>query len=117
MIAGLLGSQDAERVLLFMAARGSGYGREIAAFWGGTVSAIQKILDRLERGGVLISRKVGTARIYEFNPRWPMRAELQALLEKTITFLPKAQQQALLENRRRPRPRRRGKPLAIADDC
>ena len=109
MLEGLLGSVDAERALLFIAGRGSGYGKEIADFWGATLSSVQKILDRLERGGVLISQRVGRTRVYEWNPRWPFTEELQALLDKALTYLPAADRQRLLENRRRPR--RRGKPL------
>lgn len=109
MLEGLLGSVDAERALLFIAGRGSGYGKEIADFWGATLSSIQKILDRLETGGVLVSHSVGRTRVYEWNPRWPFTEELQALLAKALNYLPEMDRQRLRENRRRPR--RRGKPL------
>ena len=109
MLEGLLGSVDAERALLFIAGRGAGYGTEIADFWGATLSSVQKSLDRLEAGGLLVSRTVGRTRVYEWNPRWPFNDELQALLAKALNYLPEEDRQRLLENRRRPR--RRGKPL------
>lgn len=109
MIEGLLGSQDAERVLLFLAARGEGYGKEIADFWDTHVSGIQRQLDRLETAGILVQRQVGRTRVYSWNPRWPFREELQALLKKALGFLPKKDQEALTHVRRRPR--RRGKLL------
>jgi len=109
MLEGLLGSLDVERVLLFLAGRGSGYGREIAGFWGASLSGIQKAFDRLEQGGVLVSRPVGRTRVYEWNPRWPFAAELQALLDRALGHLPESDRRRLMENRRRPR--RRGKPL------
>ena len=109
MLEGLLGSQDVERALLFIAGRGKGYGQEIADFWSTYIRGIQRALDRLENGGALVSEKVGRTRVYRWNPRWPFRPELQALLDKAITFLPDADRRRLVENRRRPR--RRGKPL------
>jgi len=57
---------------------------------------------------VLVSRKVGRTRLYTFNPRYPFRDELQALLEKALAFYPADIRERLLYNRRRPR--RRGKP-------
>jgi len=52
MLEPLLGSADGERVLLFITERGEGYGRQIADFWGCSVTGIQRRLDRLESGGV-----------------------------------------------------------------
>ncbi len=110
MIAALLGSDDAERVLAFLAARGHGYGREIATFWDTSLYGIQRQLDKFEAGGVIHGTAVGRTRVYEWNPRWPFRVELQTLLTKALTFMPVDIQARLYEDRRRPR--RRGKPLS-----
>ncbi len=109
MLEPLLGSTHAEYILLFLLAREEGYASEIARFFGVSLYGIQKQLDRLESGGVLVSRKVGRTRVYTFNPRYPFLDELKALLEKALTFYPEEIHQRLLYNRRRPR--RRGKPL------
>jgi hypothetical protein len=109
MIESLVGSISCERVLTFLSARGEGYAREIAVFYDSSLAPIQKQLDKLEAGGVLASRTAGRTRLYTFNPRYPLQAELLALLEKTISFYDDGLQQRLLLNRRRPR--RRGKPL------
>ena len=109
MFEGLFSSQDTERVLLFLAARGEGYGKEIADFWQTHVSGIQRQLDRLEVAGVLVQKLVGRTRLYSWNPRWPLRGELKGLLEKAIEFLPEKDRNALVLNRRRPR--RRKKPI------
>lgn len=109
MLEGLLGSDDAERVLLFMAARERGYGREIASFWDTNLYGIQRQLDKFEAGGLLIGESVGRTRVYTWSPRWPFREDLKALLAKAISLLPADIQQRLTESRRRPR--RRGKPL------
>ncbi len=109
MLEPLLGSTHAEYVLLFLLAREEGYASEMARFFGVSLYGIQKQLERLEAGGVLVSRRVGRTRVYTFNPRYPFLDELKALLEKALTFYPEEIRRPLLYNRRRPR--RGGKPL------
>jgi predicted ArsR family transcriptional regulator len=108
MLAGLLGSDDAERILLFLAARERGYGREIASFWHTSLNGVQRQLDKLEASGILISVTVGRTRVYTWSPRWPFIGELKALLTKALGFLPEELGKRLLDDRRRPR--RRSKP-------
>ncbi|MBN7797384.1 winged helix-turn-helix domain-containing protein [Parahaliea mediterranea] len=109
MIEAIVGSEGAERVLLFLAARGSGYPREIANSWSMDVSTVQNQLLRMERDGLLVSRKVGRTRVFEFNPRYVFKDEVKALLAKALKQLPSEvlEQLTLL----RTRPRRTGKPL------
>ena len=109
MIEPILGSVSSERVLVFLAARNEGYARKIARFFDTDLDPIQKQLDKLERGSVLVSREVGRTRLYTFNPRYPFLSELKSLLEKALSFYPEELRERLLMNRRRPR--RRGKPL------
>ena len=109
MLEPLLGSISCERVLVFLAARDEGYAREIATFFSTSLAPIQKQLDKLEAGGVLVSRTAGRTRLYNFNPRYPFLAELTAFLTKAFSFYEQDLQDRLLLNRRRPR--RRGKPL------
>ena len=109
MIESVLGSISCERVLIFLAARDEGYAREIASFFTTSLAPIQKQLDKLETGGVLVSRTAGRTRLYIFNPRYPFLTDLTAFLNKAISFYDQDLQDKLLLNRRRPR--RRGKPL------
>jgi DNA-binding transcriptional ArsR family regulator len=109
MLEPLLGSQDAEKALMYLYCRGEGYPREIARACASTLSAMQKQLARLEGAGIVYSRTLGRTRLYRFNPRYPFMAELRALLEKALAFYPESQRQALLMARQRPR--RAGKPL------
>ena len=109
MLEPLLGSTNAERVLVFILARNEGYVREIARVLGGDPDSIQKQLAKFESGGVLISRPVGRTRLYSFNPRYPFLKELRSLLEKALSFYSKEEREKLVMSRRRPR--RRGKPL------
>ena len=109
MLSPLLGSENCERVLIFILARNQGYATEIANFFGTSLYAIQKQLEKLENGGVLVSHTAGRTRIYRFNPRYPFLKELSAILQKALSFYPMELRDKLLMNRRRPR--RRKKPL------
>ena len=109
MLEPLLGSTNAERVLIFILVRKEGYIREIARFFGCDPDSIQKQLKKFETGGILFSSPVGRTRLYSFNPRYPFFKELKALLEKALIFYPQEDQDQLQMDRRRPR--RGGKPL------
>jgi len=109
MLRPILGSENGERVLFFLLARKEGYPTEIARFFEVDLYAIQRQLDKFERGALLVSRTAGRTRLYTFNPRYPFLLELTALLEKAFSFYPEPTRQKLMLNRRRPR--RRGKPL------
>jgi len=103
MIEVMLGSKNAERVLIYIFVREEGYPREIARYFNTDLKSIQNQMDKLEAGGVLVSREVGRTRPYVFNPRYPFLNELKALLEKALSFYPAKEQEELVMNRRRPR--------------
>ena len=109
MLTPLLGTENSERVLVFLLTRNEGYAREIAQFFGANLYAIQRQLDKLEAGGILVSRTAGRTRLYQLNPRYPFLKELKGLLEKAFSFYPEDLRENLLMNRRRPR--KRDKPL------
>ena len=109
LLSGLFGNETAEKALLSIENDGSGYPSGIATSFGMAISQVQRQLERLEREAVLSSRLVGRTRVYEFNPRYLFRSELEALLKKALKNLPVE----ILEKyfTKRMRPRRRGKPL------
>ncbi len=109
MLASLFGSVNQERVFIYLLARHRGYAREIARFFDASLSPIQKAMEKLETAGVLVSRAVGSTREYEFNPRYPARTELSALLNRALSLYPSELREKLLVIRSRPR--RKGKPL------
>jgi hypothetical protein len=109
MLATLLGSVNKERVLVYLAARGRGYARQIARFFEASLSPVQNAMDSLEAAGVLVSRSVGSTREYEMNPRYPARDELAALVNRELSLYPAGLREKLLLSRARPR--RKGKPL------
>ena len=75
----------------------------------GVTNNLARRVEKLEVGAVLVSRKVGRTRLYEFNPRYAFLEELKNLLEKALSFYADEERDQLLMNRRRPR--RHGKPL------
>jgi hypothetical protein len=109
MLEPILGSLSCERVLIFILAKQEGYAREIARFFNTDLDPVQKQLEKLEIGGVLVSRTAGRTRLYSFNPRYAFLKELRSLLEKALSFYPEKEREELVMSRRRPR--RRGKPL------
>lgn len=109
MLEPILGSKSSEQVLLFLVAREEGYATEIADFFDSQLFAIQQQLEKFEDANVLISKKVGRTRVYEFNPRYPFLEELKAILSRALEFYPETVRESLLMNRRRPR--KAGKPL------
>ncbi len=109
MLEAILGSKNRERVLQFILANGEGYAKEIADFYGTSLNPIQKQLEKLELGGVLVSRNVGRTRLFTYNPRYAFLKELKALLEKAREYYNPEEMERL--TMRRKRPRRTGKPL------
>lgn len=109
MLEPIVGSKSSEQVFIFLVARDEGYATEIARFFDADLYAIQKQLERLENSDVLVSKKVGRTRVYQFNPRYPFLNELKSLLERVLSFYPKETKEALVMNRRRPR--KKDKPL------
>ncbi len=96
MLETLLGSAGCEKVLVYLAARGEGYAREIARASGMSLYPIQRQLDRLEAGGILVSRAVGRTRVHSFNPAYPLLGELQQLLRSALALYPPFEREKLV---------------------
>jgi DNA-binding transcriptional ArsR family regulator len=109
MLEPLFDSTTKGDVLLYLHTHGESYAREIARDLGLYPTAVQYHLLKLEKGGVLYSKLKGKVRLFGFNPRYPFKKELEALLEKSLTFVPQKEMERLYMPRLRPR--RTGKPL------
>ena len=109
MLEPLFESDKKEKILFFLYSHGQGYAREIARAFGFNLNTVQNQLIKLESHGVLYSQLMGKVRIFGFNPRYPFRKELEALLKKAMEFLP--EEEVRKYYRPRLRPRRTGKPL------
>ena len=103
----IFGSRSAAQTLLFLEAYGSGYALRIAATYEVSLSGIQRQLLRLEAEGVLVSRKVGRTRLFEFNQRNPTVRRLRTFLAAEIDAMPECEAKRYF--RQRQRPRRTGK--------
>ena len=106
----LFGGKAAAKVLLFIENYGDGYASRVAKTFDMPVSEVQKQLAKFERAGILVSRMVGTSRIYTWNPRDPALQGLRDLLRQTLEKgIPERTLQQFY--RQRQRPRRQGKSL------
>jgi len=109
MLKAILDNKTKEKILLTLFVAKEAYARDLVVVFKGNLSSIQNQLKKLERGGVIVSRLKGRTRLYSFNPRYPFKKELEALLEKALSFMPKEQKKKYYTPRLRPR--RAGKPL------
>lgn len=105
----VFGSRSAAQVLLFLQNYGEGHARRIALTFEAAPSAILRQLERLEAGGLLVSRLVGRSRVFQWKPGSSTVKDLQAFLEAELERLPADATQRYF--RQRQRPRRAGKPL------
>lgn len=106
----LFGGKAAARVLLFIENYGDGYASRIAKTFDMPLSEVQKQLKKFEQAGILVSRMVGTSRIYTWNPRDPALRGLKKLLSQTLEDgIPNTTLQKYY--RQRQRPRRQGKAI------
>lgn len=109
ILEALFGSRSAAQTLLFLQNYGEGHARRIATTFGVSHMAIQRQLRRLEAEGVLVSREVGQARVFTWNPRSGTVKDLRTFLEAELARLPDEVTQQYF--RQRQRPRRSGKEL------
>ncbi len=110
----VFGNRTAASVLLFLENYDSGHASRIAKAYEIPLYAVQKQLQKLEAAGVLVSRKVGRTRVFEFNPRNPMTERLRQFLAAELRALPEDITAEYF--RERQRPRRSGKPLERASE-
>lgn len=103
----IFGSRSAAQVLLFLQAYGSGHARRIATTYDVALTGIYRQLRRFEAGDILVSRTVGSSRVFEFNMRNPTVRNLREFLMQELDSLPEEEVKAYY--RQRQRPRRTGK--------
>lgn len=108
VLKGILRAESQEKILLYLLARESGYGKAIAEFFGLSTNSVQKQLVRLEEDGVVISRAVGRLREYQLNPRYGFSEPLRELLKSALRVYPDNLVSELTLPRTRPR--KSGKP-------
>ncbi|MDE0053001.1 MAG: ArsR family transcriptional regulator [Gammaproteobacteria bacterium] len=108
-----LGNRTAAWALLFITAYGEGHANRIASTFDLAVSVVRDQLLRLEANGVLVSRMIGRARVFQFNERSPTARNLRVFLREEIELLPR--DDVRRHFRQRQRPRRTTKPPSVID--
>jgi hypothetical protein len=88
MLEALCGNKNVQRILIFLFVNSKCYGTQLHRSLHTPLTPIQKALSRLEKGGLITSYYEGKTRLYQFNPAYPLLAELEQLLKKAYTLLP-----------------------------
>lgn len=88
MLDSLFGSQNVQKILIFLFVNGKCYGNQLQRLLKTSLTPIQKALIRLEKGGIILSYYEGKTRLYHFNPAFPLLNELEQLLKRAYTLLP-----------------------------
>lgn len=88
MLKSLCGNKNVQKILIFLFVNGKCYGTQLHRLLKTPLTPLQKALLRLEKGGIISSYYEGKTRLYQFNPAYPLLAELEPLLKKVYTLLP-----------------------------
>jgi DNA-binding IclR family transcriptional regulator len=102
----ILGSRRRTEVMILVALLGDTYPTEIARLLQAPLYSAQKIVDSLEREGVVATRLRGGTRWVSLDPRFFAARELRALLLRLAEAEPELRKAA---EGRRSRPQRGGK--------
>lgn len=107
----LFGNKTALLVLLQLYHHHEAHARGIATDLVVSLSPVQNQLDRFEQAGVLVSKKVGQARVYFFNMKNPLTKPFKEMIRIIYENLSKEDHEILFPTRRKPRVK--GKPVLI----
>ena len=111
MLEYLFGNANIEKIFFFILINKNCYAAQLSRQFNSSLCPLQKSLQRLERGGILVSFFHGKTRVFKFNPRYPFLMELESFLNKAYTFLPGDIKSKYYESIIRKRPRKTGKPI------
>jgi DNA-binding transcriptional ArsR family regulator len=101
----LFGSTAKTEILLALALLKETYAQELARVLELAPTTVFRVLEDLEREGIILSRHVGRTRLVGLSPRMYGASELEALLQKYVRRTDLEERIARI----RRRPRRRGK--------
>lgn len=109
MLEGILGNKSAEKVLLHVFHYGEIHASAIADDYGVALNPIKQQLQRFEQAGILVSKAIGRARVYSFNPKSAFLKPLKEMIEIVYRAIPLSEREKIFQVRRRPR--KKGKPV------
>lgn len=55
MLATIFGNKNVEKILFFLLLNGHCYGRQLSRIFQQSITPFQKVLERLENGGIIVS--------------------------------------------------------------
>ncbi len=88
MLSALVSNQSTLKILFFLLLNGKCYAGQLSQRFATPLTPLQHALQKLEKGGILLSRYEGKTRYFEFNPHYPLLAELANLLKQAYSLLP-----------------------------
>jgi DNA-binding transcriptional ArsR family regulator len=103
MLETIFGNETVATILLNIYHYEAIHARAIARNMGKVHGGIVHQLDRLEAGGLLVSREVGRTRVYSLNPKSPYTAPVKQIIQITYDALPVKMKEKLFSERTRPR--------------
>ncbi|MEM6448113.1 MAG: ArsR family transcriptional regulator [Cyanobacteria bacterium P01_D01_bin.123] len=103
VLEAILGNRSAMLVLLFLENYGEGHASRICKTFDVALMGIQRQLNRFETNGVLVSRRVGSSRLFSFNERNPTVRNLRKFLAEELEQLDRADTERYFRQRQRPR--------------
>lgn len=99
----LIGSATRAKILLYMSLYKQTYPRELTINLKLPLFGVQTQLKNLMRGGVVRVEKDANRRLFSFDPEYPLRKELLALLRKALAGMPEREKAVYLKPRLAPR--------------
>jgi hypothetical protein len=99
--------------MLYLFHHGDAYANGVSKDMGIALSQVQRQLDKFELAGLLVSKRLGTTRVYQFNPKLGVVKKVRELIGAFYDAIPLAERESMFSVRRRPR--RKGKPVVKAD--
>lgn len=103
MLETIFGSETTATILLNIYHYEEIHARAIARNMGKVHGGIVHQLDRLESGGLLVSKEIGRTRVYLFNPKSPYTNPVKDIIRITYDAMPIKVKEKLFQERTRPR--------------
>ena len=107
----IFGNKTALLTLIQLYHHNEVHARGVASDLGVSLSPVQNQLDRFEQAGVLVSKKVGQTRVYQFNMKSPLTKPFKEIVRIIYETLSESDHEKLFPTRRKPRVK--GKPVLI----
>ncbi|MGB0452744.1 MAG: winged helix-turn-helix domain-containing protein [Bacteriovoracaceae bacterium] len=114
MLDKILGSKTAQKIFLHLYHYGESYPTGVAKDFKISLGQVQRQFDRFEEAGVIISKRSGRTRVYQFNKKQgAITKPFIELVKLCYESIPLKEKEEIFSSRRRPR--RKGKSVIGRD--